>query len=288
MTSVQVKTWMFFAKRHSQVLCRLSNNLLREICSYISDPCLPCIQENELKLHNLSTGRVTSVSLTRSFRLGCTFCLYRSDRVLCVGDTESSTTVLSLSLSSYQLQEFPSTHFTRSFSGVIAWHVDSIYVFGGNVSSPIKEVEKLLTSEDSWTPVPAMQYARIGFVPVRYRDKIILVSSSYGQLPVESFSPASETYEVLSITVQGHGNGALAAVIGDEILVILYKGTVLRLRPDQETCSTEQIQLSHDENAISAGIIINHSNSLYWAKYDSGDVFSFSLTTHLVSFVLTH
>ena len=221
MTTVQVKAWLFFARQRSPALRWLSANLLREICTYFSDLFLPCIQDYSLRLYYLRTGSVTTVRLSHRFRPGCVFCQYRPDRVLCVGDIEPSVSVLSLSLYSYDLEQYPSTGFPRSFPGLIAWRDDCVYAFGGNACAPISAAELLLTSDDHWTALPPMKYSRVAFLPVRFKDKIMLISSTQGLLPVEAFSPASATYEVLSVTVSGCGNGTLAAVYGEEIVVIL-------------------------------------------------------------------
>ena len=99
--------WAVGSPPTSPSLARLSKNVLREICYYLQSFLYPCISDNTLAMYDLTTGAVSTTSLSRSFKTGTVFCLYRLSSVLCVGAHPASGQVIDISLPSGTLTQLP-------------------------------------------------------------------------------------------------------------------------------------------------------------------------------------
>ena len=61
--AVPVKTWLLFAKSKS-VLARLSQNLLREICSYFQDSYFAAVHSYTAQLYDIESQHTLSVNFS--------------------------------------------------------------------------------------------------------------------------------------------------------------------------------------------------------------------------------
>lgn len=274
----RAKVWFVFAKPLSPLLRKLSTNLLREICSYMQAVLYPIIFNTHLSVWNLTTGQATTSTLSRSFGSGSVYCLYRPSALLCVGNYPSTSDVFEISLGTAALAPLPAMSLDRAWPGIIAWKSHA-YIFGGNYLPPSKEAEKFHISDKQWSSVPPMNTPRLAFTPLLHKDKFLLISSAPGSTPVESFSPVSETYEGLSLDVNGSGYGAIAFLREKSVSVILYGGSLLRWQPGEPSFHVSPLSLPDMESAITAAPPAIANNAVYWEHYSKGGIVKFDLMT---------
>ena len=150
-----------------------------------------CMQSMEL--YDFNTHKATQHQLPTCIWSG----YIQVDRitVLIVGKQ-----VMTLDLLTLQITPLASLSTPRNFVGV-AQVDNTVFAFGGSGSdySPSVLCEKGSVLPTRWTPLPPMHYARSCFTPCFFKSLLYLVSTWAKE--VESFSPHTETFTVLSVSL---------------------------------------------------------------------------------------
>ena len=282
LTTVQEKAWLVFAKSRQSCLSRLSFNLILEVCTYMHSCLFPCIHNDSCTLYNLSVGPMRTATLSHSFGIGTVFCFHKTDSLLCLGGDPPSAEVFDLPMSTLELAAQPAMERVRAWPGVVLWR-SVVYVFGGNLSPPLCEVEKYGVADKQWSAVGPMKQGRVAFMPVVYQDRILLISAGPGNTPVESFFPITETYQTLEIAIECQGYGALSFLHHNEVQILLYKGSFLQWNPANTHYSQRETTLPNEEIGISAIAPVWLNETLYWMQYLTGDLVQWEWKTGLIA-----
>lgn len=287
MTTIKVKTWLVFAHRLHPVLRRLNLTLLREVGRYLTDTFYPCVFGSTLSLWNLERGQVSVKSLSHySFNSGASYCMYSFDRLLCVGDSElSSTSAFSLCIHTAEVTSLANMKQARAWAGLISWR-ESIYVFGGNYDLARLEAEKYTPGHNQWTELGPMPTPKACFSPLLHQEQFYLIATSTYSLPIDTFNPVTETYQSLPVTIEGAGYGAVSFLKGQEIVVILYGGHLIKWNPQESKYKKVRIELPDSGTVASNAPVCEYRGKVYWAQYNSGKLMQFDLNSDCVAATL--
>lgn len=138
----RAKVWLFCLKYLQGERGRLSFNITREICEYLSGSLLAQVASTFLRFFNCDTsawGPVVSLKSSIQANVGSTWVLLGNGSLFCSGGKESNSQADALSESwkvAYILgadgtvEALPNMFTSRCFHGVI--QVRDLYVFGGS------------------------------------------------------------------------------------------------------------------------------------------------------------
>ena len=186
------------------------------------------IWENSMDLYNFNTHQTTFHTLATKVRSG----YIQADRntVLIVGKE-----VRTLDLLTLQTTPRASLLTPRNKVGV-AQVGNTVFAFGGWDDGPMKVCEKSSFPPTSWTPLPPMHYARAGFTPCAFKDLLYLASTN-NRRAVESFSPDTETFTVLSVSLPKRlqlNCDSVAFVLNEELILLTTNEQVARWQIEGE------------------------------------------------------
>lgn len=287
MTSLQVKTWFLFSHQKCVFLSKLSGNLVREVCSYLSDLVYVSVHASTLNVFNLETAQVTTKEIQTFFNAAVVCCLVSGEEVICIGGNPPATSAYIIRISTAEMRNASDMHCERGWPGVIHWR-ESVYVFGGNINPSIKEAERYEPAGNRWVQLPPMSSAKVAFTPLLHRGKIYLISA-FPQKPVsiETFDPLKETYETMNMTIESDGYGAISFAQGDDILIVLYGGRLIRWNPKVTTFTETAIRLPDSEAGITTSPVIRYQEKVLWVNYFNGNLIQFDFRTCTVANVST-
>ena len=100
----------------------------------------------------------------------------------------------------------------------------TVFAFGGVVRGPSTVCEKSSIPPTRWTPLPPMHYARSFFTPCAFKALLYLTSATNGA--VESFSPPTETFTVLPVSLPAQLQfrcSSVAFVLNGELILLNYE-----------------------------------------------------------------
>ena len=262
-----LKAWLFYL--HSKRFLRLSVNVFREMCSYLSPAIFPFIVNQTLRLYNLQTQMTTYHSLTVNFRGGGSFVLLDNNTMLCVGAYPETIAVYSLEITSQTLTSMPNMHKPRCHAG-IAKASGCVYVFGGDYQGN-KSCEKYHILDQAWQVTGKMQRPRLFFTPCVYQSLIYLVSAyPKKSRAVETFDPSSEQFTVLSVSLPDQIQLASVAFVTEGELWLLTtnkhaacwkieSSSSFKVYNTDKDCCSSQAPLVDD-----SVVLIANQTSEYW------------------------
>ena len=207
--------WLLHLRASGSTVGSLSLNVTREICSYIQDQLFAAICWESMQLYDLNTHKTTQHRLHVYVFSG----YVQVDRttVLIVGEE-----VLTLDLLTLQTTPLPALLTPRNCVGV-AQIGNTVVAFGGNVDYKISALcEKSSFPRTHWTPLPPMHYARHSFTPCAFQA-LLYLTSTIDHRAVESFSPHTETFTVLPVSLPPNvklGCGSVAFMANGELILL--------------------------------------------------------------------
>jgi len=116
----------------------------------------------------------------------------------------------------------------------------SVFAFGGSQIGylPMTVCEKCSLPSTHWTPLPPMYYPRMAFTPGVFKALLYLASTAaYDHRAVESFSPYTETFTVLPVSLPSDlalGCGSVAFVIEGELVLLTNTKQIVRWKIEGE------------------------------------------------------
>ena len=282
-TDIQLKTWMIFAHRNSLLLSRLSLNILREIGVYLQDCLYPCVYRSTLRVYNFVTGQVTEKAITQISDNGTVYCLYAQSRLVCVGAHGGSKLAFSVCVVTGEVRPLADMMHSRASPGIIPWK-KTVYVFGGySDRQPIQEAEKFHSIDNTWTELLPMSTPKLSFTPLLHLDKIYLIASSpLLTLPIETFDPYTETYQVLNIFIQRRFYGVVSFPKNDEIEIIRSGAKLIRWNISETTYEEKSICLPYINSCMCGAPVVRYKNYVYWFHFFTGRLHEFDLNTGTV------
>jgi len=146
--------------------------------------------------------------------------------VLIVGEE-----VLTMDLLSLQSTLLPPLLTPRNGVGV-AQVGNTVFAFGGDDGNPMRVCEKSSVPPTHWTPLPPMHYARSWFTPCAFKALLYLAATYVeDHRAVESFSPHTETFTVLPVSLPPElelGWNSVAFVANGELLLLTFNKQMAR------------------------------------------------------------
>ena len=131
--------------------------------------------------------------------------------------------VLTLDLLTFQTTPLSPFLTPRDYVGV-AQVGKAVFAFGGRYdTNPKKICEKSSMPCTHWSSLPPMHYARTLFTPCVFQALIYLASANRDHEAVESFSPTTETFTVLPVSLTPDlvlGFGSVAFIINGELVLL--------------------------------------------------------------------
>ena len=237
----------------------------------------PSVHNSTLTLYHLATRKTSQHSLSVNFRDGGGYAMLDSCHLLCVGSYPYSAAVHSLDLTTVTMTQLAPLPAPRGYAGV-AKLGSFAYVFGGrerfNVS--MHSCWKLNLGEEQWQSVGNMTYPRSSFNPCVFRSLVYLVGAVIGNKGVELFSPQTETFTVLSLSLPLEVKATSVVFIAkNELCVLTTNRRMARWKIDEE----ENFRLSVTDKPCwsSQQPLVVNSKALIAAK---GGVVQFNLVTY--------
>ena len=226
------QSWAHY-QNHLKTLCERFNLLPEEVKelppSQVPRDLFAAIGEgNSMQLYDFHTHNTTQHTLPIQVHSG----YIQVDRttVLIVGRE-----VLTLDLLTLQITPLPSLLTPRGWVGV-AQLGNTVFAFGGGgLFSPMTVCEKSSIPPTHWTPLPPMHYARSYFTPCVFKALLYLAAGDHKA--VESFSPLTETFTVLPVSLPPDlklGCSSVAFVANGELFLLTNHGQMARWKIENE------------------------------------------------------
>ena len=218
LTSLQAKVWLFCTHKR----LGLSRDVVKEVCSYFPPLSFSFIYQDVLRTYFPSNRQVTEYRLPVNFS-GASCLLLDESTILCIGAHIHTTDVHTVDLPTHQITPLPRLSSPRQHPGLIQI-ADFVYVFGGFNFLCLTSCEKYDLGNESWRLIGAMSKPRSHFTPCLLNDLVYLVSST-NLTTIETFYPATESFNLLSITYpyQLKDKYSVTFEAKGEICVLTYK-----------------------------------------------------------------
>lgn len=270
LTARQSKVWLLYCH------FPLSQNLLREVCCYLSSSqFLPTIHKNRMQLYDLDSKQWSIVTLSVNLGPACVYCLYPSEKLLCIDPSAHLTYELNLRTGAFifsgslpqSLKHLPSLILADRY----------IYSFGGIDS---KKAFKYDLYTQTWQEMRDMHYEKCAFTSCLYRGEIYLcsVTKSY---PFEAFNPGTETYRDMVTVYHNAFFGSVTFLVKDMFYIVTYDGWLLKWLPGNDNLTSKcRISLqSNPHNAFTNLSTVHTGYSVYWTNHFDGAVVKFDIDT---------
>ena len=194
LSAVRAKGWLLHLQSSGKARGSVSFNVLREICPYFQDShFFAAIYKRHMRLYDFNTRKTAKRTLPVDVVSG----YIQVDRttVLIVGKH-----VMTLDLLTFEITRLSPLLKPREFAGV-AQMDNTVFAFGGSYPS-MTVCEKSSVPPTHWTPLPPMHYARSWFTPCAF-NALLYLAATYAEdhRAVESFSPHTETFTVLPVSL---------------------------------------------------------------------------------------
>ena len=123
---------------------------------------------------------------------------------------------------------------------------DTVFAFAGyDDNNPMTVCEKSKVSPTHWTQLPSMHHARCSFTPCAFKALLYLASTATtGHRAVEIFSPVTETFTVLPVSLPPDlklGYASVAFVANGELLLLTNKEQMARWKVGEPHFSVSAI-----------------------------------------------
>jgi len=230
LSAVRAKAWLVLLKSSEGARGSLSLNVIREVCSYFQDSLFAAIFGNRVHLYDYHIHNTTEHTLPISVLSGY-IQLYRTT-VLIVGKEVLTLDLLTLHLASLSPLLTP-----RNGVGV-AQVGTTVFAFGGwDSGNRMKVCEKSSVPFAHWTALPPMHYARGFFTPCAFKA-LLYLTSTHEYRAVESFSPHTETFTVLPVSLPADldlGSDSVTFVANGDLLILMQGDQMARWKIESES-----------------------------------------------------
>lgn len=222
----------------------------------------------QLEIYDLKTQQITQHTLSKS--TGYAGYIEVDGTLMIVGEE-----VLTLDLHTFKISTLAPLLTPRYCPGVAKVHND-VLAFGG--LNALKVCEKWSLLHTRWTPLPDMHYARGGFTPCHFKLLIYLAATYPDHRAVETFSPQTEIFTVLPVSLPPQLSlncSSVAFVAFGELCILTYNKQIARWRiqsesefrvsnTDRECYSNQQPLMLRNEMLIaSCGRVVKLSLETY-------------------------
>jgi len=178
-----------------------------------------------LMQYDMFSGSLIERKLSLDFSDGGRFIELDRNILICIGNNPATSAVYALSLVALDFWPLSPLLIERNAPGV-AKAGRFVYVFGGRdrENEVFRSCEKFDIENSTWSDLGQMSHPRASFIPCYYRSLIYLVSTySHSHRTIESFSPDTEVFTVLPITLPEelhYGQYSMAFVVGEELFLM--------------------------------------------------------------------
>lgn len=217
LSAVKAKVWLLYLQSSKRTL---SFNVIREICSYIEGPYFfAAIRERTMEVYDFNTHKATQHQLPTNVWSG--YIQVDRSTVLIVG-----LQVMTLDIFTLQITPQAPLPTHRGYVG-LAKAGSTVFAFGGYHGGPRKVCDKNSVPLAGWNSLPPMHYARSHFTPCAFKALLYLTSTkARSHRTVETFSPNTETFTVLSVSLPAElqlGCSSVAFVANEELFLLTHK-----------------------------------------------------------------
>lgn len=239
----------------------------------------PCVLGNTVRLLDLNSKQISTFTVSPNFGWGGSFCLIDTNSLLCVGAESTSAATYNLDIPSRLLTPLAPMNVARKCAGIIKSNSSSpsVYVFGGwNHNTVLASCEKFGIATKTWTRLKDMGYARGGFSPCLFEDKIYLPDTCQQHHVIETFHVSTEAFAVFPVALPNSLSGYCTAFIRDgELTILTYSRQIGKLRLRTET-QFRVLQSNKECRSSCPPMIVG--NLVYIAARESGQLLTFSLS----------
>ena len=253
---------LFFSRLHTD-FARLSVNITREICSYLSIPkVFVYLSSHQIHYFYFATQETMSLRCAIAYTEEQSYCMLDQVSLLLVGGIRQSQEVMRVNYLRMEVSREENMLEGRTFPGII-YYRGRVWTFGGRQKRS-SEHYSVLTRH--WTQSKPMEYCRMCFTPCLWQEEIYLVSVSSWPCAVEVFSPSNNEYRNLAITLQDVSFfGCISYIIQGELIILTYSGTRERWKLGESLTRLNADEvIPRVETAVSPCPVQMHGNSLYW------------------------
>jgi len=217
---------------------------LPQLPSQVPRDFFAAISLKTMELYDFNTHQTTKNPLPTCVRSG--YVQVDRNTVLVVG-----TQVLILDLLTLQSTPLASLLTPRDSVGV-ALVGDTVFAFGGYDGNPMTVCEKCSVPPTRWTELPPMHFARASFTPCSFQALLYLASTrAYDHRAVESFSPRTENFTVLPVSLPKQlqlGCPSVTFVANGELILLTSSKQMARW-----TVESEEFRVSATDRECCSG-----------------------------------
>ena len=178
---------------------------------------------DRISLYEISSEQFTRRTLSINFGDGGSYVQLNRSRLLCIGAQPASSSVHLLELPSFQLSLLCVLSTARRNAG-IAKVGNCVYVFGGdNGQMCLNSCEKVVLLSKCCAALQSMTHTRSAFTPCLFRSLLYLAAATDRVRAVETFSPETETFTVLPVSLPPQlalGRCSVAFVFNEELCLL--------------------------------------------------------------------
>jgi len=275
---VQSIVLLLWTQSHSLQLGRLSRNVTREACGYLtwSQSFIPVVNGSVLQVHDLKDGAVRRSTLAVNLTDGCKFVVLTSAVVMCLGHNPPAQDVFYMDPVQSTLVQKAPLLVARSSPGVILQQ-RHVYVFGGNWPS-IRQCEKYSLTTSQWQPLPDSLYPLFAFTPCAYKDTILLPDIRQEAKHFEVFHLKSEQFTELSVAMPFSDTASTAFVDGEDLVLITSHGQLGRWRLfSPQGFDVQRFAKENPSQAYCTSQPVRKGRKVLWGAYLSCDLGAFDL-----------